>query len=519
MIKKIFIPLTVWALLVLPSMALAQVTTHAGGTGLVDISSGSILFGSVFNIRLATSSAFQFNNTASRLTVTYASTTALTSTNLAATNATSSNLTLTGGAANCNGTSALTTTSTGVVSCTAQPQGTVTSVTATYPILSTGGVTPVISTAFGTTTANIFSNLNTFNGGILVVGSSTIVGNATTTGTFFAGIASSTNLFGANLASCNSASNALTWNAGIFGCNTIASSAFSYPFPAGATSTPLMLLASTTIGNGTVTGGLTVSGTATTSNFIDISMTSALALFDANHKEGAYGGAGACSANNWVTTISAVGGSTCGTIGANGLTLSMFPTIAANTVIGNLTGGTATPTAFATSSLFFGTAGQTAFFSGTGALVGTSSIFTSPASFIGIGSTTPFSRLSMGNGTASSSITVAEVKYGTSFNGIATSTNDVDCNASTQIAWPMGTGAVTLTLINLTPGKTCRVVVQNPNATAGAITWAIRGGILKWAGGTAPTQTLTANAMDVWSFLGTAGSSTMQVNGAQSANF
>lgn len=36
----------------------------------------------------------------------------------------------------------------------------------------------------------------------------------------------------------------------------------------------------------------------------------------------------------------------------NGLTLAMFPTIAANTVIGNLTGSTATPTAFATSSLF-----------------------------------------------------------------------------------------------------------------------------------------------------------------------
>ncbi len=41
-------------------------------------------------------------------------------------------------------------------------------------------------------------------------------------------------------------------------------SSFSYLFPAGATSSPLMLLASTTIGNGTQRGGLTISGGATT---------------------------------------------------------------------------------------------------------------------------------------------------------------------------------------------------------------------------------------------------------------
>lgn len=42
---------------------------------------------------------------------------------------------------------------------------------------------------------------------------------------------------------------------------------FAYPFGAGAnnaTTSPIMLLASTTIGNGTITGGLTVSGNATT---------------------------------------------------------------------------------------------------------------------------------------------------------------------------------------------------------------------------------------------------------------
>lgn len=138
----------------------------------------------------------------------------------------------------------------------------------------------------------------------------------------------------------------------------------------------------------------------------------------------------------------------------------------------------------------------------------------------GIGSSTPFSALSVGTGAASSSITVAEYKYGKSGNVATSTAQNIDCNASTQIAEPIGTSATTLTLINMTPGKKCIVVVQNPNATAGAITWAVQSNaILKWAGGTIPTQTLTANTMDIWSFLATAGSSTMQINGAQSANF
>lgn len=164
----------------------------------------------------------------------------------------------------------------------------------------------------------------------------------------------------------------------------------------------------------------------------------------------------------------------------------------------------------------------------TGAVVGSlninhSNIWTSLQVFnasVGVGSSTPFSALSVGTGAASSSITVAEYKYGKSGNVATSTAQNIDCNASTQIAEPIGTSATTLTLINMTPGKKCIVVVQNPGAAAGAITWAVQSGaILKWAGGTVPTQTLTANAMDIWSFLATQGSSTIQINGAQSANF
>lgn len=157
-----------------------------------------------------------------------------------------------------------------------------------------------------------------------------------------------------------------------------------------------------------------------------------------------------------------------------------------------------------------------------GTLPATTTSFTTPSSgSVGIASSTPFSTLSVGTGAASSSITVAEYKYGATGNVATSTAANIDCNASTQIAWPLGTSATTLTLINLTPGKKCIVVVQNPtNGTAGAITWAVQSGFqLYWAGGAAPTQTTTTNKQDVWSFLVTQASSTKAVLGAMTANF
>jgi hypothetical protein len=53
--------------------------------------------------------------------------------------------------------------------------------------------------------------------GFLSSASSTINGNATTTGVFFAATASSSNLYGAGLSSCQGG-NVLTWSNGVFGC-------------------------------------------------------------------------------------------------------------------------------------------------------------------------------------------------------------------------------------------------------------------------------------------------------------
>lgn len=94
-------------------------------------------------------------------------------------NATSTVLTFNGGLTAANSvtlsgitgsTQCLTVNSSGVVSGTGSPcgsgSGSVSSVSATYPIISSGGTTPNISTAFGTTTNNTYSGTNTFQNGV-----------------------------------------------------------------------------------------------------------------------------------------------------------------------------------------------------------------------------------------------------------------------------------------------------------------------------------------------------------------
>lgn len=123
------------------------------------------------------------------------------------TNATTTTFAIIGAAANCNGTSALTTNSIGAVGCTGQPQGTVTSVSGTsQQISSTGGATPTLS----------FPNLVVFPSNASSTLFSTTYGSTTN--------AVIGNLTGANLSTCNGANQALTWASGLFGCVTISSS-------------------------------------------------------------------------------------------------------------------------------------------------------------------------------------------------------------------------------------------------------------------------------------------------------
>jgi hypothetical protein len=95
-------------------------------------------------------------------------------------------------------------------------------------------------------------------------------------------------------------------------------------------------------------------------------------------------------------------------------------------------------------------------------------------------------------------------------------------NSQPQVEYKIGTSATTITLINATTtmqwGSRKLVWICNPNATAGALTWA---GV-EWIG-SAPTQTTTANQCDVYSFDVTAGTSTpsntFKVSGTQGAGF
>lgn len=63
--------------------------------------------------------------------------------------------------------------------------------------------------------------------------------------------------------------------------------------------------------------------------------------------------------------------------------------------LGNIGSASAVPTSIASSSIFSGTTGQNAYFSGTGALIGTSTIFTTTASAVGIGTAVPAAKLAI----------------------------------------------------------------------------------------------------------------------------
>lgn len=104
-------------------------------------------------------------------------------------------------------------------------------------------------TSYGNATGTTLGFLN----GFLSTASSTIVGNATTTGTFYAGIASSSKLFGSFLTPCT-VTNALTWTGGVFGCvalpqGTVTAVTGTYPIISSGGATPAISTAFTTTTN------------------------------------------------------------------------------------------------------------------------------------------------------------------------------------------------------------------------------------------------------------------------------
>lgn len=397
------------------------------GTGRIPYISSNGLF--------VTSAGLQFDDTTNKLTVTEliatrATTTSATSTSLFATTASTTSFFGAGlPGAGCQTTNALTYDGAGKFTCTAQPQGTVTSVSGTLNrISSTGGATPILDidtayvgqtsiTTLGTITTGVWnagavtsSGLGTF-ANLLVTGSSTLqnftfvnaTGTSATTTNLFATNASTTNFFGAGLTAC-SGSNALQWAVtGRFSCAAVAGGSASSTllsdnnaftglntftdlklvtrsttteatttslFATTASTTNLFLAtggcsganalnvsaagkvtcgavsgsgsASTTLlaDNNTFTGlnqfdkltatnSTTTNATTTTASFTNASTTnftlsgvkSALLITNSSGTVSGYGGAAACAADNFVTTISVLGATTCGSSTISGVAL------------------------------------------------------------------------------------------------------------------------------------------------------------------------------------------------------
>jgi hypothetical protein len=157
--------------------------------------------------------------------------------------------------------------STGVISNTG-----VVSLAATYPLQtsgSTGALT--ISTAFGTTTANTFSALNTFNGGVtanvLTAGTSASLASTTLTGNTLFTNATTTSFAIANVSSSllKALSNGAVV-AAVAGTDYLTpANVFAYPFPSNATTTQIAFNGGATFAGATttalaVTGSTTISG-------------------------------------------------------------------------------------------------------------------------------------------------------------------------------------------------------------------------------------------------------------------
>lgn len=158
----------------------------------------------------------------------------------------------------------------------------------------------------------------------------------------------------------------------------------------------------------------------------------------------------------------------------------------------------------------------------------------------GIGSTSPFARLSVSTGSATTAIshlfdvasTTNKLLFGINAAGAIVATESLAATSTAitldwatsppQINYQIGTSATTITVINATTsaqaGSRKLIWICNPpSSSAGALTWT---GV-EWIGGTTPTQTTTAAQCDAWSFDITNATSTTawKVAGSQGAGF
>lgn len=175
-----------------------------------------------------------------------------------------------------------------------------------------------------------------------------------------------------------------------------------------------------------VTGGTAISytGLATTTSL------SSSNLLVSNGLSGVYSVATSAPAFNGGLTTSGTAGAW---VGGSGYTVSLA-SVNANSLLGCAGSVSCTPTSVATTSLFSGTTGQTAYFSGTNTLIGTSTIFTSTGSAVGIGLTTPGSKLEI-QGTSTVSTGAAFIAWDSASRNLFQIRNDGFISSASSTPW------------------------------------------------------------------------------------
>lgn len=497
----------------------------------------------------------------------------LTSISSTSTNATTTNFAITGSAANCNGTNALTTNSTGGVTCTAQPQGTVTAVSIAsangFAGSSGGGATPALTlsttitgllkgngTAISAATAG--TDYANFSWPFTPTTNFAAAAQATTGIAWFQnGLQSSSTItIGTGLANQPSVMqfgpSALAWIMGWDNSNN------AYEISKGTTLgtnnalaiDPTSFKVTTTFGSSTAqtiatmystlasTTNLTINlPSCSGSNALTTSAAGVVACGAITASAGAFPftpttyGAQAVNATSTGIWLTAAGGIPYSLISSSTLsTMLMVGTSSLNYPIAALTVGTSTaPQVLLTDNLpsvpeFFMRAFNGSWWFGTttanGLSTSTNPILaftasTSPTGLLGVGTSSPKSALDV-NGT---------IKSGEQYFGSATTSNMViDWSASStaqnQTIIQIGPAAQTVQFVNFYAGETKRLMICNPAQTAGAftITYTYNGNTVSPLYSTAPAQTTTGKHCDMWSYFASVGTSTtglVEIFGAQ----